>query len=396
MRSEILQLTDAIFPEVRALRRKLHQNPELAFEEKETARLLRHELSSTRLKIAKTIAKTGFTALLNGNGSGPVAAYRADMDALPVEEQTGLPFASRIPGRMHACGHDSHLAMAVGVARILSELRDQFPGSVKFIFQPAEESPPGGARKMVAEGALKNPDVECIFGLHVDPAFKTGKVAVKDGPMLAGVNDLNITVRGRGGHAAKPDNCIDAVVTASAIVQKLQSIVSRSINPLEPAVITIGKIESGTVRNVIAETARLEGTIRGLSRKTLKILRKEIKRSVSNVARAHGATVEVEFVEGYPPLKNDRTANFFIRSATAELYGMGSLLELDSPMMAAEDFAFYLEQIPGAMYRLGVRNKRVGSIHPWHHNEFTIDEEAMKIGMSVSALAIINFLKGEH
>ncbi len=396
MKSEILQLTDAIFPDIRDLRRKLHQNPELAFEEKETARLLKDELSRTSLKIARNIAKTGFTALLNGNGSGPVAGYRADMDALPVEEQTGLPFASKIPGRMHACGHDSHMAIAVGVARIVSELSDQFPGSVKFIFQPAEESPPGGARQMVADGALKNPDVDCIFGLHVDPAFKTGKVAVKDGPMLAGVNDLNIIVRGRGGHAAKPDNCIDAVVTASAIVQKLQSIVSRSINPLEPAVITIGKIQSGTVRNVIAETARLEGTIRGLSEKTLKILRKEIKRSVSNVARAHGATVELEFAEGYPPLENDRTANFFIRSATSELYGMGSVLELDSPMMAAEDFAFYLEQIPGAMYRLGVRNKRVGSIHPWHNNEFTIDEEAMKIGMSVSALAIIKFLKGKH
>jgi len=394
MKSEILELIEEIYPDIRELRQQLHRNPELAFEEIRTADLLKDKLSNLDLKIGKTIAKTGFTALLKGNSKDRVAAYRADMDALPIEEKTGLPFASEIPGKMHACGHDSHMAMAVGVARILSKLRNHFDGSVKFIFQPAEEVPPGGARLMVAEGALKKPDVDAIFGLHVDPSFKSGRVAVKDGVMLSGVNDLNIVIYGKGGHAAKPHSCIDAIAAASEVVQKLQTVVSRSIDPLEPVVITIGKIEGGTVRNVIADTVKLEGTIRGLKKKTLMTLRKEINRSVSNVARAYGARAEVEFVDGYPPLKNSPAVNSIIRRTVRELYGAGSLLELDTPLMAAEDFAFYLDSVPGAMYRLGVGNKTVGSVYPWHHNKFTIDEEAMKTGMAVSALAIMNFLKG--
>ena len=393
MNSRILKLADKYYPSARKLRRYLHQHPELSFEEKETAGKLREQLKPLGLKISKSIAGTGFTALLEGNRDGKIVGFRTDMDALPITEDTGLPFSSKHSGRMHACGHDMHMSIAIGIARILSEMRSDLRGAVKFIFQPAEESPPGGAIQMVEAGVLKSPDVDTILALHVDPAIPVEKLGIRDGVMMANVIDFDIEVKGDGGHACQPDRCTDAVVVAANLVTQLQNIVSRSVDPLEPAVLTFGKIDGGSARNSIADRVLLEGTMRSLSRKTEARMRRLLERTCRHVTKASGASYEIHYIAGYPQLKNDAVMNDHIRCAARELFGKRSVIELDAPIMGAEDFARYLEHVPGAMFRLGIRNKKIGAVYPWHHSKFMADERAIKVGMAVCAKALFDILE---
>ena len=388
----IPHLADKHFRSAVNLRRTLHKYPETAFEEHKTARTLREALKKTDVRLGRFFARTGFTGLLKGNPGGRVIALRTDMDALPVHEDTGLPFASRIPGRMHACGHDVHMAVAVGTARVLSELTSSFRGAVKFIFQPAEEEPPGGAKLMIEEGVLSSPDVDAILGLHVDPAVPVGKIGIRDGLMMAGVCDVDITVRGVSGHAARPADTVDAVVTGAAMVQQLQTIISRNFDPLEPAVLTFGKIYGGSARNVISDELRLAGTMRSLTTKGMSKMKRLVTRTCKSVAKASGAKCEIEFIDGYPSLSNSKEINDLVRNASLELLGKNSVIEIEGPIMAAEDFARYLAHVPGAMFRLGIRNPKLGAVHPWHHKSFRVDEEAIRVGVIVCTKAIVDYL----
>ncbi len=394
MISEIVSLADKYYPSVLRLRRHLHRYPELSFEEKETARFLRGRLKPLGLKISKNIGGTGFTALLSGGRGGKVAAFRADMDALSVTEETGLPYKSKHEGKMHACGHDVHMSIAVGVASILSEIKSALKGDVKFIFQPAEENPPGGAISMIEGGALKSPDVDAIFALHVDPTIPVGKLGIRDGVMMATVVDFDVQIKGTGGHAARPDRSVDAIVVAANVVGQLQSIVSRNIDPVEPVVITFGTISGGSARNAISDRVLLEGTMRSLSKKTMARMQRLLERTCKYVTKASGASYKISYLASYPHLANDMAINACIRRASQDILGKRKVLEIDAPIMGAEDFAQYLEHVPGAMFMLGVGNEKIGAVYPWHHGRFKVDEEAMKIGMAVCAKALYDFLEG--
>ena len=294
---------------------------------------------------------------------------------------------------MHACGHDVHMAIVWGAAKILSEIKSELAGSVKFLYQPAEEEPPGGAKSMIAAGALTKPSVSAIFGLHVDPTIPVGKIGLKDGPMMARVDDFNVIVRGRSGHGARPQETVDAIVAASALVTAFQTIPSRKVNPLDPVVVTIGKMEGGKARNIIADEVRLYGTVRSLDKKVAAKIPAMIKKIVDGVCKTHDAKYELDYQVGYPVLNNSPEINCIIREAATGMYGRKAVADKDRPGMGAEDFACYLEKVPGAMFLLGIRNKKVGADKPWHHPQVKIDETAIPFAASILAGAVWEYLE---
>jgi amidohydrolase len=372
-------------------RRHLHRYPEIANQENETTAFLKAELKKLGLKILPLKMKTGVLAELKGGRSGPTVAVRSDIDALPIQETTGLPFASRITDRMHACGHDLHMAIALGAAGVLAERRAELAGRVRFIFQPAEEEPPGGAKFMIENDALK--DVRMIFGLHVDPQFPVGTVALCDGPMMASVHDFDLIIHGRGGHAARPQLAVDTVVTAAEVVESLQKIVSRNTDPATPLVITIGKIEGGSARNVIADKTSLLCTARTLSKPLSKKLPSMIKRTVGGVCKAHGATFEINELASYPILTNSAATNKLYARVFGGLFGKSKVRVAD-PILGGEDFAYYVQKVPGAMCRLGVRNKKIGADQSWHSPRFVADEEALFYGTALLTGAALEYFDG--
>lgn len=391
MLEKIKNLAENYYPRMVELRRYFHAHPETAFKEIQTSRKIKSELN--RLKIASnSMAKTGLLGVLKGLKEKPVCALRSDIDALPVHEKTKLPFKSKNKGRMHACGHDMHMAMVLGAAMILKDIKSELKGTVRFIFQPAEEVPPGGAIEMINAGVMKNPPVKMIFGVHNDPNISTGKIGVRDGVMMAEVLDFNLTVRGKGGHGARPHDTIDSIVLASQIISAAQSIISRRINPNEGAVLTIGTIEGGSARNIIAGEVFMRGTIRGTDPKSVQKVKKSLEKTATGITSAHGAKYNLEYVANYPALKNNPAANRFIIETAHKLYGKSSVTYLEKPELGGEDFARYLKYAPGAMFRLGVRNRDAGTVHQWHSDMFNIDEEAMKIGSAILAGAVYNFL----
>ena len=370
-------------------RRHLHRHPELSFEEYATSEFLRDTVGKFGLKILPLDMDTGVLAQLEGGRPGPVVAVRSDIDALPVGERTGLDYASQNPGCMHACGHDMHMAIVLGVAAVLSELKDQIEGTVRFIFQPAEEMPPGGARPMIEQGALD--DVAMIFGLHVDPHVPTGDIGLRDGVTMASVTDFDLVINGRAGHAARPQDAVDAIATACEVVDSIQKIISREIDPVEPAAITFGRIEGGFARNVIADTVTLTGTARALSMNTTRELRRRIKRTADAVCRARGARSEFVIKADYPVLKNHPRANSILRRNFGLLYDERRIAETPQ-VLGGEDFACYLQKVSGAMFRLGVRNPDLGADKPWHSPQFTADENAITCGTSLLAASVLDAL----
>lgn len=374
----------------RKLRRDLHQYPELGFQEFATAERIAGELKAIGCRVRTGVGRTGVVGDLAGHkADGPVLIVRSDMDALPIEEATGLPFASRNPGVMHACGHDAHMAIVVSTAAILAQLRDHWKGLVRFIFQPSEEAPPGGALEMIADGVMKSPTVQTVFGLHTDPWIPVGKIGLKDGAMMAQTDDFDLIVKGKSGHGARPHLASDAVYIAAQVVTALQSIVSRNVDPLQPAVLSIGRIVGGAARNIVADEVRLEGTIRTLDVRETARIRKRLATVAQGTARALGGSARIEYQAGYPVLRNDPRVNDYFRTAAQEAYGGQAVVELTEPLMGGEDFAHYLEFAPGAMMRLGVRNPAVGAAHSWHHPQYTIDEEALAIGCRVLSGAVL-------
>lgn len=375
------------------MRRHLHTIPEIAFEEVETSSFVAEKLSELGIDVKTGIAKTGVVGVLKGSGEKTIA-LRADMDALPVTEENDVDYKSKYKGRMHACGHDAHMSMLLGVATILSKNKAHLKGNVKFIFQPSEESLPGGAKKMIEEGVLDNPKVDAVFGFHCDPTIPTGKIGFKAGALMAFTSEFTIFLKGKGGHAAVPEKSIDPIVMASDVIQELQKIPSRWINPLEPVVVTISSIHGGTTFNIIPEEIELKGTVRLLNMEFVDKVKEIIDSILKGITGIYGGSYQFDFVKGYPVLKNDEAFTTFMSKIIKELFGEENVIKIENPLMGGEDFAYYLEKVPGTFLRLGTGNKKKGSDYPWHHPRFNIDEDALPIGTALFVKCAIEYLNG--
>lgn len=397
MIEQIKALADEIFPEVVRLRRAIHRNPETAFEEFETARLVVETLRPLGLDLQTGVAGTGVIATLRGEGPGGTVMLRADMDALPIHELNEFDFRSRNPGKMHACGHDAHTASMLGTAMILSRLRERVNGTVRFLFQPSEERLPGGARVMIDEGLFRengsHPAPGAIFGLHVQPDLEAGKIGVRSGMYMASADELYLTVRGTGGHAAGPHRLqADAVLVASHIIVALQSIISRNCPPDVPSVLSFGRVIADGATNIIPETARLEGTFRAMD-ETWRFRAHELMRRVAeHTALAFGAEVDFEIAVGYPALFNHPDETDIVRKAAVSYVGEEQVVDLDL-WFASEDFAWYLREIPGSFYRIGTGNEAKGIVHGLHTPRFTIDEDALRVSPGFMAYLAIEYLR---
>jgi hippurate hydrolase len=389
----LLDEARALLPEVVQLRRRIHRRPELGLQLPRTQATVLEALDGLGLQVRTGQRTTSVVATLEGARPGPTVLLRADMDALPLREETGLEFASEVEGAMHACGHDAHTAMLVGAARLLAPRRADLAGRVLFMFQPGEEGY-HGARVMIEEGLLDGAAPPAgAFALHVSHRYAPGVVATRPGPITASGDTLQVTVRGRGGHASAPHDCLDPIPIACAIVQAFQTVISRRVNVFDPAVLTIAKIEAGTTRNVIPETASLLGTIRTVSEATRAHVLDEARRVAEGVAAAHGAQATVELTRGYPVTVNDRTFAALAVETARALFGPEGGHEMSHPNMGSEDFSYVLEHVPGAIAMLGTRPDD-GPAHPNHSNRMRVNEAAMASGMAMHAAIALRFLAG--
>ncbi len=376
------EVRDGFGEKIVALRRDIHREPELGFDTKKTAEKVLAALDGLPLALQTGVAENGLVATLEGEGDGPTVGLRADMDALPIHEETGLPFASEVDGKMHACGHDGHTSMLVGAAHALSGMRERLNGTVKFFFQPAEEGG-GGGKVMVEEGVAD--DVDSIFALHLWPGLPFGTAATKPGPIMAAADGFEMTVRGRGGHGAFPHQTVDAVAMAAQIVTALQTLVSREVDPVEPAVLTVGEIGAGAAFNIIPETARLGGTVRTLNEDLRRRMPGRIAQLARGVAGGMRGDAELDYSFSYPVTMNDEGAARRALGVIEDLFGEENTLKLSNPSMGGEDFAFFLETIPGAFIWLGVGE----DVSFLHTPNFAFDEEILPLGSALlAALAL--------
>ena len=389
LKHTIHSLAEKYYPDMIRLRRTIHANPELAFEEYATSALVAETLERLGLEVTRGIAKTGVVASLRGT-SGKTVALRSDMDALPIEEATGLEFASKNPGKMHACGHDSHTAIGLGAAMILSELKNELTGEVRFLFQPSEEKVPGGAPYMIEEGALDG--VAKIFGLHVLSQADAGTVGFCPGQMMASADEIYITIKGKSGHGARPHLTIDPIVVAAQVILALQTLVSRNLDPFAHGVITIGSVQGGHAVNIVPPEVKLMGTMRAMSREWRRFAHERIHEIVNGICYSARAEAEIRIEMGYPVLVNDERETEFAENAAQELFGSDRVFRAER-LMAAEDFAYFLEKVPGTYYRLGIRNEAMGIDADIHNDHFTIDESAMKTGAAMQAYLAIRALR---
>ena len=391
--TEVRNDVDEILPGVVADRRHLHQNPELAFEEHETARFVTERLEALGVEDIRTgVGKTGVTGLIRGGkGGGKVVMLRADMDALPIDEENDVDYKSTVGGKMHACGHDAHTAMLLGSARVLMGIRDQFAGTVKLLFQPAEEVPPGGAIEMIKDGALEDPHVDAVFGLHVAAELPAGMIGVKVGVASAGSDRFRITIKGKGGHAARPNVAIDPVVVGAHIVTALQTLVSRETDPTKAAVVTVGSIVSGEAFNVIPDTAEIKGTVRTLDPDVRELMAKRLPEVADGVGRAMRADVDVWYFQGYPSMVNDEAMTEIVRDAATDVVGAENVV--DTPVgMGGEDFARFLEERPGSFFRVGTQNEERNIVFGHHHPRFDVEEEGMGAGIATTVETVLRYL----
>ncbi|MCC6609524.1 MAG: amidohydrolase [Burkholderiales bacterium] len=381
-------------PELVALRRDLHAYPELSGQEERTSRIVAERLAALGIEVRAQVGGTGVVGVLRGARAGPCVALRADMDALPIQEATGAPYASRIPGVMHACGHDVHTTCLVGAATLLAEHRDSLPGTVKFLFQPAEEDD-RGAQAMLADGALEDPEPSAICGLHTFPRLAAGQIGVRAGPLMAGIDSVRIMVRGAAGHGAAPHRAVDAVVAAAATVVSLQHVVSRRLDPQEPAVVTVGMFHAGVAPNVIAATAELRGTVRWMRAETRDRLPALIRETIESTCRSYGATVEIDYARTLPPVVNDPRVTEAVSRAATRLLGHDAVRPAE-PTMGGDDFALYLARVPGCYLWLGTGNPERGIIYDWHDPRYDVDEDALATGSTLLAESALELLNGSH
>lgn len=388
---KIKALSAEYFEDILSIRRHIHANPELSFEEYNTASFIEKKLDEFGIKNVERIADTGVTFCLEGKEKGKTIALRADIDALPILEANEVDYKSKNEGVMHACGHDVHTSNLLGVAKILSQVTDHFKGTIKFIFQPGEEKSPGGASILIKEGILQNPAPEKILGQHVMPLIPEGKVGFRTGMYMASADEIYLTVKGKGGHAAMPENFVDPIAIASQIIVSLQQIVSRIANPKIPSVLSFGKIAGGHVNNVIPDEVKIDGTFRTFNEEWRAKAHQKIKDVSSSIAESMGGSCEVYIAPGYPFLVNDEEYTQKNIAAAKDYMGEENVVDLDL-WMAGEDFAFYTHEIPGCFYRLGTRNEEKGIVSGVHTPTFDIDENAMKTGMGLMAYLAVHEL----
>jgi amidohydrolase len=391
LRSDI----DEIMPGVIADRRYLHTIPELGLNLPKTAAYVLERLKAIGVEEIKAgIAVSGITAMIHGTkpGAAKVALIRADMDALPIVEENAVEYVSTHPGKMHACGHDAHTAMLLGIATLLMERRDHFSGSVKLLFQPGEEDP-GGAEPMIKEGVLENPHVDAVFGMHVGQALPAGKIAYAPGPALASADSATIIIQGKGGHGASPHQTVDPIVISAHLVLALQTIVSRNVDPVDTALVTVGMIGAGEASNVIPDTAELRLTIRAFKQETREFLERRIREITTSVVDAFGASASIDYECGYPPTVNDPEFTALVQEVATEVVGEANAV-LSPPRMGAEDFSYFLEQRPGSFFFVGTRNESKGLTGNHHHPRFDIDEEGLSYGIETMTRVVLRYLNG--
>ena len=374
-----------------ALRRDFHAHPELGYQETRSARIIAERLRALGYEVTERVGVTGVVGLLRGPQDGPCVLVRADMDALPVEEETPWQWKSRVKGAMHACGHDCHMAIALTVARLLAQKRDQLRGTVKFMFQPAEEGL-GGAGKMIDAGLLENPRPDYALALHVWSEIEAGVIGLSPGPVMAAADEFRVTITGKGGHGAMPHQTVDAVVVAAQVIGALQTVVSRNLKPLEAGVVTVGNLHSGSAFNVIPGEAHLEGTIRSFSEQARAELRDNSQRIVETLPLAFGAQGQWHFFPGYPPTINDAAVTRRLRPVLEKVAGQNNVQPFE-PTMGAEDMSLVLRQIPGCYFFVGGRAATSGAVWPHHHPRFNIDESALHLGARAMLAAVEELLQ---
>lgn len=393
LKDKIKSLAKAYKEEVIANRRHLHANPELSFEEYNTSKYVKEKLQEIGITKIESKADTGWAALIEGkNPSKRVVALRADMDALPIIEANDVSYKSQNPGVMHACGHDAHTASLLGAAKILNEVKDDFEGTIKLIFQPGEEVAPGGASLMIADKVLENPRPNGIIGQHVMPFIEVGKVGFRPGIYMASADEIYVTVKGKGGHAAMPETLIDPVLIASHMIVALQQVVSRAASPKIPSVLSFGRVEALGATNVIPNEVKIQGTFRTLDEDWRAKAHEKMLSIAKGIVEGMGGEVDFEIKKGYPFLKNDPELTHRSHQAAIAYLGEENVLDLDI-WMAAEDFAFYSQEVEGCFYRLGTRNEAKGITSGVHTPTFDIDEDALEIGSGLMAFLAVSELE---
>jgi len=391
-KEQVWELARTVHPYGVKVRRDLHQNPELSFCEHETHRYLATALQELGYSFRAGLGGgTGLQVVIRGARPGPVVALRADIDALPIQEETGLPFASRRPGVMHACGHDVHTAILLATAKALWSIKDELPGQVVLIFQPGEEKNPGGASLMIRDGVLDQPKVDAIFGLHVEPFLEAGRMAFGEGPMMAAPDELRVTIVGRGGHGATPHLTVDPVLTACQVITALQQVVARNVNPFQPAVVTIGMIQGGSAHNVIPDEVSFVGTVRTMDPELRRLMPERIEAVVRGICAAAGASYRFHYEHGYPVLVNHPEMTALARQAAVDVLGADKVEQME-PSMGGEDFAYYLERVPGTFARLGARAHDDAAPYGLHTSRLMVDESCIAVGVAYYIQVVQNFL----
>jgi amidohydrolase len=390
-KDQIWALAREVHPFAVEARRQFHRHPELSFQEKETSAFVASKLEEMGCEFQTGVGGYGIKAILRGGKPGKVVALRADMDALPIHEETGLPFASAVAGVMHACGHDVHTATLLGTAKALKSIQADLPGTVVLIFQPGEEQNPGGASLMIKDGVLENPKVDGIFGLHVAPNIEAGTLAFGAGPMLASPDDFYVTIVGKGGHGAYPHLCIDPVMVTAQCITLLQQVVARNVSPFDSVVITVGAIHGGAANNVIPDEVTFKGTVRTMNTAVQQKMPERMEAVIRGVCEAAGATYKFKYDFGYPALVNDAACTEIARSAALRVLP-AEQVQQQTPTMGGEDFAFYLQQVPGNFGRLGAMEPGTEKPYGLHTSKLLIDEESVAVGVAYYLSVVQEFL----
>ena len=393
MTTDIREESAALSPAWRELFFAIHRRPELGCRERHTAALIRRRLEELGIPYTP-LADTGTAAVIQGAHPGKVIGFRADIDALPITEDTGLPYASQTAGVMHACGHDFHTAALLGAAELLWKRRDRLHGAVKLFFQPDEEGD-GGAARMIEAGCMENPHVDAMLCCHVDSSIPTGALSTRSGPACASSNPFTVTLRGRGSHGAKPHLGADVIVAGAQIVTALQTISSRRASPTEPVVVTVGAFHAGEAGNVLPEEARFNGIIRTMSAEARERVKADFRAIVTGIASVMGVEAEIKMVDGYPCCHNDRAVTELLLNAAAKVLGAENILEQEAPTLGTDDFGYFSAVVPGCYYYIGVGNKAKGYTYPNHNPHFAVDPDALPLAAAVEAQAALDFLSEE-
>lgn len=394
MEKTLIQEAQELIPALETIFCTLHEHPELGNEETQTSSLIRRRLEDLGIEYA-VMAGTGTAAIIRGGRPGRTIGFRADIDALPITEETGLPYASQTPGVMHACGHDFHTAALLGAAELLLGCRSELPGTVKLFFQPDEEGD-GGAARMIAEGCMEAPHVDAMLCCHVESGLPTGTLCTRSGPVCAASNPFAVTLRGRGSHGAKPHLGADVIVAGAQIVTALQTISSRRTSPTEPVVVTVGSFHSGEAGNVLPEEARFTGILRTMGGEARERVKADFRAIVSGIAAGMGVEADIEIFESYPGCINDPAVTSLLTSSARKVLGAENVLEQDAPTLGTDDFGYFCDAAPGCYYYIGVGNEAKGWTYPNHNPHFAADPEALPLAAAVEAQAAYDYLRQEE